>query len=64
MMTHQDREELDRWLLDHQATPDDAGALRAEGAGRSNALISSEVEVACWSSSQEDMCLHQQRSPI
>jgi cyanophycin synthetase len=30
IMTHQDREELDRWLLDHQATPDDAGALRAK----------------------------------
>jgi cyanophycin synthetase len=30
VMTHQDREELDRWLLDHQATPDDAGALRAK----------------------------------
>ena len=29
-MTHQDREELDRWLLDHQATPDDAAALRAK----------------------------------
>src|SRR6476619_1098234 len=25
IMTHQDREELDRWLLDHQATRDDAG---------------------------------------
>jgi cyanophycin synthetase len=30
IMTHQDREELDRWLLDHQATRDDAGALRAK----------------------------------
>jgi cyanophycin synthetase len=30
IMTHQDREELDRWLLDHQATPDDAAALRAK----------------------------------
>jgi cyanophycin synthetase len=30
IMTHQDREELDRWLLDHQATPDDAGSLRAK----------------------------------
>ena len=30
IMTHQDREELDRWLLDHQATRDDAGALRTK----------------------------------
>ncbi len=30
IMTHQDREELDRWLLDHQATRDDAVALRAK----------------------------------
>ena len=30
IMTHQDREELDRWLLDHQATRDDAGALRVK----------------------------------
>jgi cyanophycin synthetase len=30
IMTHQDREELDRWLLDHQATRDDAAALRAK----------------------------------
>ena len=30
IMTHQDREEFDRWLLDHQATRDDAGALRAK----------------------------------
>ena len=30
IMTHQDREELDRWLLDHQPTRDDAGALRAK----------------------------------
>jgi cyanophycin synthetase len=30
IMTHQDREELDRWLLDHQATRDDARALRAK----------------------------------
>jgi cyanophycin synthetase len=30
IMTHQDREQLDRWLLDHQATPDDAAALRAK----------------------------------
>ena len=30
IMTHQDREELDRWLVDHQATRDDADALRAK----------------------------------
>jgi cyanophycin synthetase len=30
IMTHQDREDLDRWLLDHQATRDDAGTLRAK----------------------------------
>jgi cyanophycin synthetase len=30
IMTHQDREELDRWLLDHQATRDDPAALRAK----------------------------------
>ena len=30
IMTHQDREELDRWLLDHQATRDDAGVLRTK----------------------------------
>jgi cyanophycin synthetase len=37
IMTHQDREKLDRWLLDHQATRDDAAALRAKvlGAHRS-----------------------------
>jgi cyanophycin synthetase len=30
IMTHQDREDLDRWLLDHQATRDDTGALRTK----------------------------------
>ena len=32
IMTHQDRELLDEWLIDHGASRDDADALRAKGA--------------------------------
>ena len=56
IMTHQDREALDRLAARARGTRDSAGTLRSKVKARVRTLDPSHVEVACRSSAEEGTC--------